>query len=63
VLIIHFAATVASKFARFKNAWAKLDHAVIAAAVCQWRRRLLACVKAAVIMSNTAFNSDIAFMR
>ena len=26
--------------------WAKLDHAIIALAVRQWRRRLSACVKA-----------------
>jgi len=30
-----------------RTEWAKLDHAVIAAAVRQWRRRLSACVKAA----------------
>jgi len=29
-----------------RTVWAKLDHAVIAAAVRQWRRRLSACVKA-----------------
>jgi len=27
-----------------RTEWAKLDHAVIAAAVRQWRRRLSACV-------------------
>ena len=75
---VHFAATVASKFTRFKSGglqcvecsllqekvyktritdlddlkhhirteWAKLDQAVIAAAVRQWRRRLSACVRA-----------------
>jgi len=31
---------------RIRTAWAKLDHAVIAAAVRQWRRRLSACVRA-----------------
>jgi len=31
---------------RIRTEWAKLDHAVIAAAVRQWRRRLSACVKA-----------------
>jgi len=31
---------------RIRTEWAKLDHAVIAAAVRQWRRRLLVCVKA-----------------
>jgi len=31
---------------RIRTEWAKLDHAVIAAAVHQWRRRLSACVKA-----------------
>jgi len=29
-----------------RTEWTKLDHAVIAAAVRQWRRRLSACVKA-----------------
>jgi len=29
-----------------RTEWAKLDHAVIAAAVRQWRRRPSACVKA-----------------
>jgi len=28
-----------------RTEWAKLDHAVIAAAVRQWRRHLSACVK------------------
>jgi len=31
---------------RIRTEWAKLDHAVIVAAVRQWRRRLSACVKA-----------------
>ena len=31
---------------RIRTEWAKLDHAVIAAAVRQWRRRLSACVRA-----------------
>jgi len=26
--------------------WSNLDHAVITAAICQWRRRLSACVQA-----------------
>jgi len=30
---------------RIRTEWAKLDHAVIAAAVRQWRRRLSACVR------------------
>jgi len=30
---------------RIRTEWAKLDHAVIDAAVRQWRRRLSACVK------------------
>ena len=30
---------------RIRTEWAKLDHADIAAAVRQWRRRLSACVK------------------
>ena len=33
---------------RIRTEWAKLDHAVIAAAVRQWHRRLSACVKADV---------------
>ena len=45
---------------RLRTEWAKLDHAVIAAAVHQWRRRLSACVKAGVVViSSTAFNYDI----
>jgi len=31
---------------RIKTEWAQLDHAVIAASVHQWRRRLSGCVKA-----------------
>ena len=31
---------------RIKTEWAKLDHAVIAAYVHQWRRRLSVCIKA-----------------
>jgi len=31
---------------RIRTEWAELDHAVIAAAVRQWSRRLSACVKA-----------------
>jgi len=31
---------------RITTEWAKLDHAVIAAAVRQWHRRLSTCVKA-----------------
>jgi len=31
---------------RIRTEWAKLYHAVIAAAVRQWRRRLSACVRA-----------------
>jgi len=31
---------------RIRTGWAKLDHAVIAADVRQWRQRLSACVKA-----------------
>jgi len=48
---------------RIRSEWAKLDHAVIAAAVCQWRRRLSACVRAAIVISSTAFNSGIVFLR
>jgi len=33
---------------RIRTEWAKLDHAVIAAAVIQWHRRLSACVRAGV---------------
>jgi len=31
---------------RIRTKWAKLDHAVIAAAVRQWHRRLSACIRA-----------------
>jgi len=31
---------------RIRTERAKLDHTIIAAAVCQWRRRLSACVRA-----------------
>jgi len=31
---------------RIRTEWAMLDHAVIVAAVCQWRRRLSDCVRA-----------------
>jgi len=31
---------------RIRTEWAKLYHAIIAAAVCQWRRRLSGCVRA-----------------
>jgi len=44
-----------------RTEWAKLDHAVIAAAVRQWCRRLLACARASI--SSTAFNFDIMFSR
>ena len=46
---------------RIRTEWANLDHAVIAADVRQWRRRLSACVRAAAVISNTAFNSDVVF--
>ena len=42
-----------------RTEWAKLDHAIIAAAVRQWHRRLSACVKVVVVISSTAFNSDL----
>jgi len=42
-----------------RTEWAKLDHAIIASVVRQWRRRLSACVKAGGGHSSTAFNSDI----
>jgi len=48
---------------RIRAEWTKLDHAVKAAAVRQWRRRLSACVRAAMVISNTAFNSDIVFLQ
>jgi len=50
---------------RIRTEWAKLEHAVIAATVGQWRRRLSACVRAgvAVVISRTAFNSDIVFLQ
>jgi len=43
--------------------WAKLDHAVIAASVHQWRRRLSGCVKAggAVVISSTLFDLDLSY--
>jgi len=47
---------------RIRTEWAKLYHAIIAADVCQWRRRLSACVRQAVVISSTAFNSDIVFL-
>jgi len=31
---------------RIRTEWAKLRHVIIAAAMCQWRRRLSACVRA-----------------
>jgi len=31
---------------RLRAEWSNLNHAVVAAAICQWRRRLSACVKA-----------------
>jgi len=40
-----------------------IQNAIIAAAVRQWCRRLSACVRAAVVISSTAFNSDIVFLR
>jgi len=48
---------------RIRTDWAKLDHAITAAAVRQWRQRLSACVRGAVVISSTAFNSDIVFLR
>jgi len=45
-----------------RTEWAKLDHAIIAAAVHQWRRRLSACVRAALVILRTAFNSDSVFL-
>jgi len=46
---------------RIRSEWAKLDRAVIAAAVRQWYRRLSACVRRTVVILITAFNSDIMF--
>jgi len=46
-----------------RTEWANLDHAVIAADVCQWRCRFSACVRAAAVISNTAFNSDVVFLK
>ena len=50
---------------RIRTEWANLDHAMIAAAVRQWRRRLSACTMAGGghFISNTAFNSDVVFFR
>ena len=47
---------------RIRTEWANLDHAVIAAAVRQWRRLLSAYVRAAAVISNTAFNPDVVFL-
>ena len=46
---------------RIRTEWDKLDHAVIAASVYQWRRRLSARVKAAAVISRTVFDVDIVF--
>ena len=47
---------------RIRTEWANLVHAVIAAAVRQWRRLLSAYVRAAAVISNTAFNPDVVFL-
>jgi len=47
---------------RIRTEWAKPYHAIIAATVCQWRRRLSACVRAGGGQF-TAFNSDIVFLQ
>jgi len=47
---------------RIRIEWAKLRHVIIAAAVCQWRRCLSACVNAAAVISSTAFNCDNVFL-
>jgi len=49
-----------------RTEWAKLDYAVIAAAVRQWHRRISACVSKCrnnvyVVPGGGAFNSDIVF--
>ena len=44
---------------RIKTEWAKLDHAIIAAAVHQWRRLFQLVSRRVVVISSTAFNSDI----
>jgi len=44
---------------RIKSECTKLDHAVIAASVHQWCRRLSGCVK--VVISSTVFDLDIVF--
>ena len=49
-----------------RTEWAKLDHAVITAAVRQWRRGVFQLVSGralAVVISSTAFNSDSVFLR
>ena len=46
---------------RIRTEWAKLDHAVIAVAAHQWRRRLSACVTADGGHSSTVFDFDIVF--
>ena len=44
-----------------RTEWAKLDHAVIAASVHQWRRRLSGCVRPAAVISSTVFDLDIVY--
>jgi len=46
---------------RMRTEWAKLYHTIIAAAVYQWRRHLLACVRAGGGHFEPAFNFDIVF--
>jgi len=46
---------------RIRTQWAKLDDAVIAAAVHQWSCRFSECVKAGGSLSSTVFDLDIVF--
>jgi len=49
---------------RIRTKWAKLHHIITAAPVRQWLRRLSACVReGGVLISSTAFNSDIVFLQ
>ena len=46
---------------RIRTESTKLDHAVIADAVHQWRRRLSVSAKAATVISSIVFDLDIVF--
>jgi len=46
---------------RIRTEWTKFDHAVIAAAVHQWRRRPQHTSRPAMVISSTVFDFDIVF--